>query len=569
MTAGITDEWGAAVVDLRAPHELPVQREGSQAPAVRGLAAMEDSYSVLLLEHAHDVMIVTDQDFTVIWASPSVTRTLGWRSDELQGTRLSDLAHPDDQAVAVATLHEHASARELRDVDAAIRLRSKRGIYTWTRFHPTPVRGAPTDPPGVVVTLQDIDELVATRQAADATRLELASAQLLIERAPFPTVVATPTGRVLSVNRSLCDQLGCSRGDVVGHLLSDLLKLPGHQPMEIPALQAELGTTIRAQWTGKGRALWVDLSVSQVPDSAGGASRLIAQFVDVSALQEAESGLRRRERALDVSFHESATGLAVTGADGRITGTNPAFRVLLRLDADRVLGSDLAGHVGACPSAAVAASPGEPPGRAHVHHVCLPGFELWLEHRIRSFDESVGGDSSLLHEFIDRTAAQRLVDVLAHVEFIDRVTGLPGRGTVISRLHGWAAAGYAGTDAGYGLVICEVDRILLAGMSHEARISVFSQIGARLRAEVRDCDLVARLDGAHFAVALGFVSPWDLAALAARVGRPKLVNLGGRSGPVRVLIGIAVGEPHEDPRAVLSRAQRDLERANQRRHTSE
>jgi PAS domain S-box-containing protein len=55
-----------------------------------------EQWSRALVEQAQDVVLVLDQAMVVRYASPSAREVIGLDADALKGTRLSNLAHPDD-----------------------------------------------------------------------------------------------------------------------------------------------------------------------------------------------------------------------------------------------------------------------------------------------------------------------------------------------------------------------------------------------------------------------------------------------------------------------------------------
>jgi diguanylate cyclase (GGDEF)-like protein/PAS domain S-box-containing protein len=57
-----------------------------------------------LVQHSSDVVTVIEPDTTIRYASPSAERVLGYAPDELEGTRLADLLHPEDVARSLAFL---------------------------------------------------------------------------------------------------------------------------------------------------------------------------------------------------------------------------------------------------------------------------------------------------------------------------------------------------------------------------------------------------------------------------------------------------------------------------------
>jgi two-component system cell cycle sensor histidine kinase/response regulator CckA len=76
--------------------------------------------SQLLLEHISDVVMVVDEQLTMRYVSPSVTRLLGYAPDDLMGRRCVEVTHADDIHVIERFVQRPASAapasapRELR-----------------------------------------------------------------------------------------------------------------------------------------------------------------------------------------------------------------------------------------------------------------------------------------------------------------------------------------------------------------------------------------------------------------------------------------------------------------------
>jgi diguanylate cyclase (GGDEF)-like protein/PAS domain S-box-containing protein len=76
---------------------LAVIRMGGLVSALEALHRHQSENRVQrLVQNASDVIAVCDPDSTIRYQTPSVERVLGWRPDELVGTRLVQLAHPDD-----------------------------------------------------------------------------------------------------------------------------------------------------------------------------------------------------------------------------------------------------------------------------------------------------------------------------------------------------------------------------------------------------------------------------------------------------------------------------------------
>ena len=67
--------------------------------------AASDERLRALLEHAPDMVLLTDDEANVVYATPAVERMLGYSPDEILGLQTSTLVHPDDLSSVVAFLY--------------------------------------------------------------------------------------------------------------------------------------------------------------------------------------------------------------------------------------------------------------------------------------------------------------------------------------------------------------------------------------------------------------------------------------------------------------------------------
>ncbi|MFB9358182.1 diguanylate cyclase domain-containing protein [Actinoplanes nipponensis] len=71
------------------------------AVLLRRLGEQESRFRSLI-EHSSDLTVITDRGGRMTFTSPAVTRMLGYASEELHGSTLHDLLHPQDRPVAAA-----------------------------------------------------------------------------------------------------------------------------------------------------------------------------------------------------------------------------------------------------------------------------------------------------------------------------------------------------------------------------------------------------------------------------------------------------------------------------------
>jgi two-component system cell cycle response regulator len=145
---------------------------------------------------------------------------------------------------------------------------------------------------------------------------------------------------------------------------------------------------------------------------------------------------------------------------------------------------------------------------------------------------------------------------------IDPLTGLHNRRYAFPYLAQIAKTAQE-TEHGFGVLIMDLDRFKLVNdtYGHAAGDEVLVTVAERLRANLRDVDLVARIGGEEFLVALPDTSIEAAHAMAERLRRgvaDQLIRLpGGASLSVTLSIGLAMcgaGEPPVSVETLIARA---------------
>ncbi len=154
---------------------------------------------------------------------------------------------------------------------------------------------------------------------------------------------------------------------------------------------------------------------------------------------------------------------------------------------------------------------------------------------------------SLFGAIVDQhlsTRAAREEDSLRHLAHHDPLTGLPNRLQCAERLDQMLASGHAGETN--GLVFClDLDRFKQVNdlLGHQAGDNLLIQVATRLQSLVRPTDLVARMGGDEFVVAVPPpISAGSAALLAGRMveALAEPFFLDGRQASIGTSIGIAL-----------------------------
>ncbi|MBL8774409.1 MAG: diguanylate cyclase [Acidimicrobiales bacterium] len=118
-----------------------------------------------LVHNLPDLIVVTDDERTISFVSPSVTALLGWTSEEALGAVLATVVHPDDRARFEQALTQAAGGASIE-----IRVLANDGQYRWFEGAVTNLYDDPAVE-GLVITAHDItaQKAVEDRLAHEAT----------------------------------------------------------------------------------------------------------------------------------------------------------------------------------------------------------------------------------------------------------------------------------------------------------------------------------------------------------------------------------------------------------------
>jgi PAS domain S-box-containing protein len=267
---------------------------------------------------------------------------LGYRSDEMVGVRTMMFVHDAGQVVrrsevlgiepsfGVLTGAARRGEAETRQW-TYIRKDGSRLVVQLTVTAVVDARGQQTGFVGVAVDMSERD------RAEDALRTAEERFRRAFDDAPMGMAIAAATpdalGRLVDVNKAMCDLTGFSREQLLAMRLGSLAD-PSTGEGEIDAIGQMLGGEIDRSLmetryiTAAGDAIDVSVGLSLIRDAGGDPLRMIALIDDVSSRKRYESHLRH------MADHDPLTALsnrvrmdqALDAQAARGLGTRPPAR---------------------------------------------------------------------------------------------------------------------------------------------------------------------------------------------------------------------------------------------------
>lgn len=155
------------------------------------------------LEGSTDIIAVLDQDGTVQYQSPSLTRILGYETNELIGEYAFEYIHPDDKESALETF-ERLLSSDKRRLSHQLRFNTAANEWRWLELRGTDYRDHPSIN-GIVVNARDVTERKQREQTLEATTAQLES---LFDESPDMINLHDIDGNIIDPNPRLCEQTG-------------------------------------------------------------------------------------------------------------------------------------------------------------------------------------------------------------------------------------------------------------------------------------------------------------------------------------------------------------------------
>ncbi len=267
-----------------------------------------------------------------------------------------------------------------------------------------------------------------------------------------------------------------------------------------------------------GEIFWAGLSLSMVNDDAGDAVGLAVHLSEITERLSGEEKLRLHARIIE----DSDQGILITDAKERIVSINNAFTRITGYTPAEVIGRtpDLLRsgvHDADFRAQVRSAMRGAGPWQGEIVGRRKNG-ELFPQSVTISVARNDNGDISHAFSIFSDISVYREAEArLQRLANYDSLTGLPNR-ALLNQLVGQALTEARRNNDHGALMVIDLNRFnaISDTLGHEIGNELLCQIGRRFRQVLRDEDVLARIDGDKFAVALLHVEKREHAGIVAQ-----------------------------------------------------
>ncbi len=180
------------------------------------------------------------------------------------------------------------------------------------------------------------ENITDKRKAKIAVNQSEAKYYALFNHSPYGILIADSSSYYLDANKAMCQMLGLSHQELVGKHATDIVT-----PIEYKYINPALKTiqndnTYQKEWEFKRKdktTFVADVQVAKMPDG-----NLMAIVRDVTKQREAEISVRENEQRFRTIFEQSASGMCITGLDGKLIDVNLPFCDMLEYSKEELVG---------------------------------------------------------------------------------------------------------------------------------------------------------------------------------------------------------------------------------------
>jgi diguanylate cyclase (GGDEF)-like protein/PAS domain S-box-containing protein len=359
--------------------------------------------------------------------------------------------------------------------------------------------------------LRDVADRAQRRQVQQALLSSEERYRRIVETTREGIWCTDPDGVTTFVNVRMAQLLGCTTGELLGRSMFDFLDAVARE--QLISERSEESVLYELPFRRMdGTELWT-LCSRRVMEDVGEPSGWLVMVTDITERKQAEATLERLRRRNELILASAGEGIFGVELDGKTAFANPAAARLTGYTVDELVGQPLHGllHHSRPDGTPYPADDCEmlaaiTKGTAHTADV-----EVFWRKDGTSFP--VEFVTTPLHDgdllvgavltFKDIAERRQAEASLHYQAFHDALTGLPNRTWLRAELERMLAPG---TDScvPFALLLMDLDRFKEVNdtLGHQSGDLLLQQVGPRLRAELHETDLLARLGGDEYAVLL-------------------------------------------------------------------
>ena|GEM_PF-388357 len=255
----------------------------------------------LLAENVSDVIWVTDLDMKLKYISPSITKLVGYSSEEVISRTIEESMPPSSletvmqKRKGLGSMESPRNAQSTDNTLANLELKCKDGSTIWVETTYSLIYGADGQPAEIMGVIRDITE---RKKAEAALRLSEEKYRSLVENVGDVVCGLDDQGCFTYISPSIQQLSNYTTDEIIGRPLSDFIHADDLSTVHRVCEEAKKGKPGMAEfrWLDKGGALHRMRSSHNLASRDGEAIALAVVMRDVTEQKQAEEALRESEK---------------------------------------------------------------------------------------------------------------------------------------------------------------------------------------------------------------------------------------------------------------------------------
>jgi diguanylate cyclase (GGDEF)-like protein/PAS domain S-box-containing protein len=462
-----------------------ITQEINAAQELAALAAENKA----LIEDSLDMMILFNQDGSIVRINRALLETLGYTEEELIGRCYLEVVHPEDHEAVSAV---DAGLRTGKNVihDFEIRCLRKDGKVLHTAWAARWM----DDRKLTYATGRDVNERYITQAELQKSKDQLST---MLESIGDAFFALDNEWRVTYVNNRTADFVGRKKEDLIGKLAWEAV--PEFQSSsDLPNYQKAMATREKVFFEGYWEPNQSRSEVRIYPSEDG----LAVFFHDITQRRESENAVRDSEQRLREVIEMTPAGYAVVDADSIIRDVNLALCKMSGYAREELVGARYTKLFSSFPSSDTLFDQGTVNwvhGRegafrhkdGHIAHVLINANVK------RDCHGNALAVTAFMTEITERKQTEQRLHQLANHDIL---TGLPNRTFLNVRLQ--EILDNARPHECMAVMFIDLDRFKEVNdtMGHDPGDMLLREVASRLQSIMRPNDIVARLGGDEFII---------------------------------------------------------------------
>jgi len=293
-----------------------------------------------IAERSFDAIATVDLEGTIMYASPSVGKVLGYPDTEVTGKSFLEYFTPVQLSNATQLFADLMQGRKLEGLQMELQRRDGTAATVEINASPIIVNG---EVAGIQAVFRDITQ---RKRTEDALRESEEKLRRTLESSPDAIILTDLAGNVIDCNQATLDLYGFStKEEILGKAGFKYISEKDYEKaMEHMSIILKKGAVRNIEYTlntKDGKEILVDASASIIRDASGQPKYLVGITRDITQRKKMEDALKESEEKFRAISGAAYDAIILADDEGKIIYWNPAAEGIFGYSGKEAFGNEV------------------------------------------------------------------------------------------------------------------------------------------------------------------------------------------------------------------------------------